>query len=141
MPIVGLGVDVTPVDRIRAAWERHGTRLLAKLFHPGEVQRDPALGEPFVEHVAGRFAAKEAAMKALGTGWGKGVGWKSLKVERARGEAPRLVLLGEAARLAARRGANRCHLTITHGGGVAVAVVVLEAVDGGDPPADPPAKG
>jgi len=129
MAIVGIGLDVTPVDRIRGALERHGQRLLDRLFHSDEIVR--RAGDAFNEHVAGRFAAKEAAMKALGTGWGRGVGWKSLKVERARGGPPRLVFLDRAAEIAAAMGVVRTHLTITHGGGVALAAVVLEAA--GDP--------
>lgn len=127
MGIVGLGVDLAEVARIRGAIERHGDRLLAKLFHPGEILRPPGIGLPYFEHVAGRFAAREAAMKALATGWGHGVGWKSFRVDREPGGAPRLVLLGEASRLAAVRGVRQVHLTITHGGGLAVAVVVLES--------------
>jgi len=124
--IVGIGVDVTPVDRIRKAYERHGTRLLERLFHPGEISRPVLPAEPFFEHVAGRFASKEAAMKALGTGWGRGVGWKDFRVVRPRGSAPTLELERQAASLAAAAGVSKIHLTITHGGGIAVAVVILE---------------
>lgn len=120
--IAGLGLDVVAVDRAARLLERHRDRFLARCFAPGELlrPRDP-------QHVAGLLAAKEAAFKALGCGWGAGVGWRDAVVARASEGAPRLVLRGAAAARAAAIGAHAAHLSITHAGGVAVAVVVLEA--------------
>jgi holo-[acyl-carrier protein] synthase len=119
--ILGLGLDLVDVDRAAAMLARHGDRLLARCLAPGEARRpsDP-------EHLAGLLAAKEAAFKALGCGWGDGVGWRDPVVERTKEGAPRLVLARRAAERAAALGVRRTHLAITHAGGVAVAVVILE---------------
>ncbi len=120
--IAGIGLDVVGVDRTSGLLARHGGRLLERCFAAGEVARP---GD--AEHVAGLLAAKEAAFKALGTGWGDGVGWRDAVVERTAAGAPRLAPGGRRRR--ARRGARRpnAHLSITHAAGVAVAVVILEA--------------
>jgi holo-[acyl-carrier protein] synthase len=119
--IVGLGLDVVAVERVRALHARHRDRLLARCFAPGEAARpDDA------QHLAGLLAAKEAAFKALGTGWSEGVGWRDARVARGRAGEPSLELAGRAAERANSLGVERCHLSITHAGGVAVAVVVLE---------------
>lgn len=119
--IVGLGVDLVSVERVAGMLARHGTRLLERCFAPGEAVRaeDP-------QHLAGILASKEAAFKALGCGWGDGVGWRDPRVERTGTGAPRLALSGAAARRAQALGARTAHLSITHDGGVAVAVVILE---------------
>jgi holo-[acyl-carrier protein] synthase len=119
--IVGLGLDLVAVDRVATLLARHRERLLARCFAPGELARpdDP-------QHVAGLLAAKEAAFKALGTGWGDGVGWRDARVARHRSGEPRLELAERAAERAAALGVGGAHLSITHAGGVAVAIVVLE---------------
>lgn len=119
--IVGLGLDLVAVERVVALHARHRDRLLVRCFAPGEATRpdDP-------QHLAGLLAAKEAAFKALGTGWGEGVGWRDARVARGRAGEPLLELAGRAATRAEALGVGRCHLSITHAGGVAVAVVVLE---------------
>jgi holo-[acyl-carrier protein] synthase len=126
MAIIGIGIDLAPVERVKGAWERHGERFLEKVFLPGEVRHTPG-SPPFFEHVAGLFAAKEAAMKALGSGWGEGVGFHAIRIAREGSGAPRLELDGEAAMRAARLGAGCFYLSITHAAGLAVAVVVLES--------------
>ena len=120
--IVGIGLDLVSVERARAMLARHGERLLARCCAPGEAvrPRDPA-------HIAGLLAAKEAAFKALGTGWGTGVGWRDAVVSRSHSGAPGLALSGGAAARAAQLGARSAHLSITHDAGVAVAVVILES--------------
>jgi len=120
--IVGLGIDLVPIERAAGLLERHGERFLARCFAPGEVARrgDPA-------HLAGLLAAKEAAFKALGTGWGQGVGWRDVEVTRDGAGAPALALHGAAATRAQALGGARSHVSITHDGGLAVAVVVLDA--------------
>jgi holo-[acyl-carrier protein] synthase len=120
--IVGLGVDLVSVKRVAGMLVRHGDRLLERCFAPGEALR-PA----DAQHLAGLLAAKEAAFKALGCGWGDGVGWHDPRVERSNEGAPRLVLSGIAALRAEALGVRSAHLSITHDGGVAVAVVILES--------------
>jgi len=119
--IVGVGLDLVEVSRVTRMLSRHGRRLLERCFAPGEVTRpqDP-------QHVAGLLAAKEAAFKALGSGWGGGVGWRDPVVERSDTGRPRLVLAGNAAMLGSALGVRSVHLSITHTGGVAVAIVILE---------------
>jgi holo-[acyl-carrier protein] synthase len=119
--ILGVGIDLVAVDRVRRLFERHGQRFLDRCFCPGEVARPTD-----AEHLAGLVAAKEAAFKALGTGWDSGVGWRTVAVRRTTAGAPGLELSGLAATRCAALGASRSHLTITHDAGVAVAVVILE---------------
>ncbi len=120
--IAGVGLDVVGVARTSRLLARHGGRLLERCFTAGEVVRP---GD--AEHVAGLLAAKEAAFKALGTGWGDGVGWRDVAVERTPSGGPRLRLTGGAAVRAATLGVRTTHVSITHAAGVAVAVVILEA--------------
>jgi holo-[acyl-carrier protein] synthase len=124
MHIIGLGLDVTEIDRISAVLARHGDRFLARVFTSGEVaycqrHRDPA------PSLAARFATKEAAMKALGTGAARGVGWRDIEVVRHSGEAPQLRLHGGAARRFEQMGGRSSLMTITHAGNLAVAQVLL----------------
>ena len=123
--IVGLGVDISEVDRIREAISRHGDRFLQRIFTPAEIaycnrHRDRA------ERFAGRFAAKEAAMKALGTGWSQGVRWVDIEVVRALSGKPSLALHGAAGRIADRLGMRSASLSITHSGNTAFAQVIFE---------------
>lgn len=119
--IVGVGIDLVPVKRAAALLERHGARLLARCFSAGEVTRNDD-----AEHVAGLLAAKEAAFKALGTGWGDGVGWTHVTVRRDDRGRPVLDLNGPAAARARTLGSDAAHLSLTHAGGHALAVVILE---------------
>ena len=126
--VVGVGVDLVQIARIRRAMERWQDRFLRRVFTPDEVayalrRRDPA------EHLAARFAAKEATLKALGTGLTMGVRWREMEVRRARGQRPTLALSGRAAALGAARGVQTLHVSLTHDGDYAVAQVVAE----GDP--------
>src|SRR6476619_2940716 len=119
MNILGLGFDATDIPRIGAALERYGDRFLRRVFTDGEIayctkRRNPA------PHLAGRFAAKEAAMKALGTGHSRGVVWRDVEVIRLGGP-PRLQLHGAAARHAARLNVRSSLLTITHSDALAMA--------------------
>lgn len=120
--IVGLGIDAVGVARVAGLLERHGARLHTHCFEPGEVRRphDP-------QHVAGLLAAKEAAFKALATGWGEGVSWRQVQVLREGSGQPRLHLSGAAAARATALGVTQMHLSITHDAGLALAVVILEA--------------
>jgi holo-[acyl-carrier protein] synthase len=123
MGIIGLGLDITDIDRIAATIERYGDRFIRRIFTEGEAaycnrRRVPAT------HFAGRFAAKEAAMKALGTGHTQQVLWRDVEVVR-HGGPPQLVFHGGAARRFAKLGAQSSLLTITHSDTVALAEVLL----------------
>ncbi len=125
MPIRGIGIDIVNVDRIEQSLERFGTRMEARLFTAGELDYCRRHKDP-LPHLAARFAAKEAASKALGTGMSGGVGFKHIEVLQPGGQAPTLVF-HEAARERFRAlGCSASHLTIAHDGGLAVACVVLE---------------
>ncbi len=126
--IVGVGVDMVETERIRELAERYGGRFLERVFTRNE--RDYCMRRHDASiHLAARFAAKEAFMKAIGTGWGGGVRWKDVEVQREGDGPPRMVLHGEAAALARSRGASRWLVSISHSGGWACAVVVLEGRD------------
>jgi holo-[acyl-carrier protein] synthase len=121
--IIGLGLDATDIDRISDTIERYGDRFLQRIFTPGEVEyclrrRVPAI------HFAGRFAAKEAAMKALGTGHSLGVLWRDVEVVR-RGGPPQLALHGGAGRRLTAIGGRKTLLTITHSDELALAEVMI----------------
>jgi holo-[acyl-carrier protein] synthase len=124
--IVGLGVDITEVDRMEAAIARRGRAFLTRLFTPSEIiycERHRHSAERF----AGRFAAKEAAMKALGTGWARGVRWIDIEVVREPSGKPTLKLAGAAQAIAARLGVKHIAVTITHDGNTALAQVIFES--------------
>jgi holo-[acyl-carrier protein] synthase len=122
--IVGLGLDLVDLDRMARLLERHGEAAVRRFCRDGEAR--PLAGSARVAHLAGLFAAKEAAMKALGTGWARGIGFHQIEVVRAPSGAPGLVFHGAAAARAAELGVSAPLLTITHDGRTAAAVVVLE---------------
>jgi holo-[acyl-carrier protein] synthase len=123
--IVGLGLDIAEIDRIEAAIGRHGAPFIERLFTPGEVAYCESHKNRF-ERYAARFAAKEAAMKALGTGWRRGVRWRDIEVTRETGGKPVLRLAGVARELADRLGVKNISLSITHSGNLALAQVIFE---------------
>lgn len=123
--IVGLGLDIAEIDRIEAAIKRHGAPILERLFTPKEVAYCEKHRNKF-ERYAGRFAAKEAAMKALGTGWSRGVRWRDIEVIREPSGRPTLRLEGAAGQVAARLGVKNISITITHSGNLALAEVIFE---------------
>jgi holo-[acyl-carrier protein] synthase len=123
--IVGTGVDIAEVARIRAAMERFGERFLKRVFTPEEVRY--CLGKTnTAERLAARFAAKEAAMKAIGTGLRFGITWHDVEVVRLPGQRPILKFSGKAAEFAARLGCKRTHLSLSHTADQAIAHVILE---------------
>lgn len=130
---VRVGIDLAEVERVAGVLERRGERFLARVFGPGEILRRRRHPRAFAEHVAGRFAAKEAAMKALGTGW-RGLSFREIAIERDPSGAPRLVLRGRAADRARRLRVVDAEVTITHTETTAAAVVVL--VTGEEPRRD-----
>jgi len=121
--VLGLGIDLCEIERIEEALARHGARFLERVCVPGEVRR-PIGSRRIAEHVAGLFAAKEAAMKALGTGM-RGVAFREIAVAREPGGPPRLVLAGRARARADGLGVAAAHVSITHGRRDAAAVVLL----------------
>jgi holo-[acyl-carrier protein] synthase len=124
--IVGTGIDITEVPRIRKAIQRHGERFLQRIFTEGEIQYCESKVNR-VERYAARFAAKEAGMKAIGTGWNHGVRWRDLEVARKPGGRPTLLLHGKAAEFAAKLGATNVALSLTHTAEQAMAQVILES--------------
>jgi holo-[acyl-carrier protein] synthase len=124
--IVGLGLDIAEVDRIKAAIERHGQVFLRRIYTPKETEYCERFKNKY-ERYAGRFAAKEAAMKALGTGWSRGVRWVDVEVVREKGGRPTIALSGEAAKIARKLRVSRIALTITHTQNQALAQVIFEA--------------
>ena len=123
MNILGIGLDATDIPRVADVFERYGERFLRRVFTDGEIAYCTRRRNP-VPHLAGRFAAKEAAMKALGTGHSLGVLWKDIEVVR-RGGPPRLHLHGGAARRAEAMKVRASVLTITHSESLALAQVML----------------
>lgn len=124
--IVGLGLDIAEIDRIEAAITRYGAPFLERLFTPQEVAYCEGHKNRF-ERYAGRFAAKEAAMKALGTGWRHGIRWRDIEVVRSPGGKPSLHLEGVARAFAERLEVKNILLTITHSGNFALAQVIFES--------------
>jgi holo-[acyl-carrier protein] synthase len=121
--IIGAGLDATDIDRIADTIERYGDRFVRRIFTDGEIayctrRRVPAI------HFAGRFAAKEAAMKALGTGRSRGVLWRDIEVVR-HGGPPQLQFHGGAARRFDAMGGRSSLLTITHSDELALAHVMI----------------
>lgn len=120
--IVGMGIDVCSIERMRKALERHGDRFFQRICT--EAERGDLTGRDVATALAGRFAVKEAFAKALDGA--RGVGWHEVQVRRAPSGRPTLELSGNALTKMAEFGAERWHVSITHDAGVAVAVVVLE---------------
>jgi holo-[acyl-carrier protein] synthase len=128
MGIVGHGIDLVETARIAELIDRHGERFLERVFTSGE-REGAGRGPSRVEHLAARFAAKEAVAKALGTGIAGGVHWTDIEVEIRPGGQPSIRLHGGAARAAESRGARGWHLSLTHTRTHAMASAI--ATDGG----------
>jgi holo-[acyl-carrier protein] synthase len=124
--ILGLGIDICEVDRIARTIERHGSGFLKRVFTASEIEYCERYRNRF-ERYAGRFAAKEAAMKALGTGWRGGIRWVDFEVTRLASGQPTLALHGRAQELAARKNVAHIALSITHSGNTALAQVIFES--------------
>lgn len=123
--IVGIGIDHVAVERMAGLLERRPGRARRRLFSSEE--QEACEGRPCVaEGYAARFAAKEAFLKALGTGWSGGIGWREVSVSTASNGRPYLRLSGTAARRLREAGGRRVHLSFTHEGGIAGAMVVIE---------------
>ena len=123
--IVGTGVDLAEVPRIRAAIERYGDRFIQRIYTPVEIAYVERKANRF-EQYAARFAAKEAGMKAIGTGWRGGVLWRDLEVSNLPTGQPTLRLYGVASQVAEKLGVRRISLSLTHTAELAMAHVILE---------------
>ena len=123
--IVGTGVDLCEVARIRSAIERHGDRFKHRVFTDREIAYAESKANQF-ERYAARFAAKEAGMKALGTGWRGGLGWRDLEVTNLRTGRPTLAFHGKAAEIATKLHVRNIALSLTHTAEQAMALVILE---------------
>src|SRR4051795_4835408 len=123
--IVGTGVDLAEVDRIRAAIARYGRKFIDRIYTVSEIEYVERKANRY-ERYAGRFAAKEAGMKAIGTGWRRGVRWQDFEVANLPSGRPTLKLHGAAARHAAKLGVRNVSLSITHTAQLGMAHVILE---------------
>ena len=123
--IVGTGVDITEVTRVREALERFGDRFLRRVFTPAEVEYC-ASKRNNAERLAARFSAKEAALKALGTGLRHGITWRDVEVRRQPGSRPTIAFSGVAAKFAVRLGVKHISLSLSHTAEQAIAMVILE---------------
>lgn len=124
--IVGSGIDLCEVPRIQSAIARHGQRFIERVFTGREIAYAESKANRY-ERYAARFAAKEAGMKALGTGWRGGIGWHDFEVANLSSGRPTLRFHGKAAELAEERGVRGVALSITHTAGQALAMVILES--------------
>ena len=123
--ITGIGVDVIQNERLRDSIERFGDRFLNRIYTEGEKEYCSKSSNPAI-HYAARWAAKEAAFKALGTGWAAGVKWKDVEVIRLESGKPELHLFGEALQIATKQGATRFHVSLTHDQLISCAIVIFE---------------
>jgi holo-[acyl-carrier protein] synthase len=123
--IVAIGIDLVEIVRIEEVFARQGDRFRARVFTEGEIEYCERRASKFASYAA-RFAAKEAAMKALGTGWSEGVGWLDVEVVSEPSGAPALQLHRRALERMRELGGIRAHLSLTHSGNLAIAEVLLE---------------
>jgi holo-[acyl-carrier protein] synthase len=123
--IKGIGIDTIEIERVARVYVQYGERFLEKLFTQTERDYFERWADP-VPRIAGRFAVKEACMKALGTGWSNGVRWRDIEVLREPSGKPVLALHGQAARFFNSLDARTSLCTITHSRDHAMAVVILE---------------
>lgn len=122
--VVGLGIDIVETDRIARIWHRYGEQFAQKILTPTERA---ALPSSPVQTLAARFAGKEAAVKALGTGFAQGITFQCMEILSRTNDKPELIFHGPAHTQATRLGVSHPHISVTHGRDNAVAVVVLEA--------------
>lgn len=123
--ILGLGVDHVEVPRFQQVLDRHGERLLRRLFTANEIAYCQSKARA-VEHFAARFAAKEAALKALGTGKSGGIGWRDVEITRQPGHPPQVTFHGKAKERFEALGARRVIVSLTHTSHSAIAQVIIE---------------
>ncbi|MEE2907142.1 MAG: holo-ACP synthase [Planctomycetota bacterium] len=130
MPTLAHGVDLVPVARIEEMLDAHGDRFLCRIFTAGERADADRAGRGRAERYAARFAAKEAVLKALGTGLTGGITWQDIDVRRTTAGGPFIQVSGQAARRAGELGLSQWRLSLSHAGGLAIASVVASGIDG-----------
>lgn len=123
--IIGHGVDIVETARIKQMLGDHPERFLERCFTAGE-QADSKSSRRHLEHLAARFAAKEAVLKALGTGWSQGIGWTDIEIVRAESGKPSLSITGRAGEIAKELGITHWHLSMSHIASTAIASVIAE---------------
>ena len=114
MPVLGHGIDIVETQRIRELVEHHGQHFLDRVFTPAEQHYCAMNPKRYFEHLAGRFAAKEAVLKVLGTGWRGGIAWTDIEVIKNSSGQPRIQLTGECLRIATDMGICRWHISMSH---------------------------
>jgi holo-[acyl-carrier protein] synthase len=124
--IVATGIDMVETARMEEVFARRGERFRNRVFTADEIQYCESRASR-MESYAARFAAKEAVMKALGTGWAEGIGWRDIEVQRDAAGKPLLELTGRARERFDALGARTAHLSLSHTRGLAIAQVILEA--------------
>ena len=114
MPILGHGIDIVETSRVKRLVDEHGQRFLDRCFTPAEQDYCARSPKRYYEHLAGRFAAKEAVLKVLGTGWRGGIQWTDIEVLKEPSGQPRIALTGECLRIARDLGIIHWHVSISH---------------------------
>jgi holo-[acyl-carrier protein] synthase len=114
MSILGHGIDIVETDRIRRLCQEHGQRFLDRVFTAAEQEYCSGNPKRYFEHLAGRFAAKEAVLKVLGTGWRGGIAWTDIEIIRDISGQPSVKLTGECAKIAQQRGISQWHVSLSH---------------------------
>lgn len=114
MPIVGHGIDIVETERIHKLVKEHGARFLDRCFTSAEQEYCSRNPKRYIEHLAGRFAAKEAVLKVIGTGWRGGIAWTDIEVTKEPSGQPRILLTGECLKIATAQGIKRWHVSISH---------------------------
>jgi holo-[acyl-carrier protein] synthase len=125
MDIVGTGIDIVECLRIAQMIEKHGELFITRVYTDAEIEYCSAR-KMATQHYAGRWAAKEAVLKALGTGWRRGIGWRDIEIRNDRRGAPTVQLRGGARDVMDQAGIRRLHVSISHCRSFAVAYVVAE---------------
>jgi holo-[acyl-carrier protein] synthase len=114
MSVIGHGIDIVETLRIQRLCEEHGPRFLDRVFTAREQEYCLANPKRYFEHLAGRFAAKEAVLKVLGTGWRGGIAWTDIEILKEPSGQPRVSLSGECARIAGEMGIANWHVSLSH---------------------------
>ena len=114
VPILGHGIDIVETARVKRLVDEHGQRFLDRVFTPAEQEYCSRSAKRYYEHLAGRFAAKEAVLKVLGTGWRGGIAWTDIEVVKDPSGQPKISLTGECARIARELGIARWHVSLSH---------------------------
>ncbi len=128
MKIIGIGTDIAEISRIENMLEKHGDFFLKRIYTDQEIQYSHS-GKHMGEHLAGRWAAKEAVLKTLGTGWIAGIDWKDVEVKNDSAGKPEIILSGGALKKAKELGGNQVMISITHSGEYAAAFAILTGND------------